>query len=153
MSSSLRRLSLVLLPMVFPGVSRGASAQLSRADSVGIAAVIAPAIRDAIHGQAVAQDNATLMRTGARWNRWLQDALAAIDSTVISPAPTRTTARFNVFAAEASGDSVVLNIGVTQCDGTRFAGISDRYVVKRGPSGWVIASKRFSGAGHGRCDQ
>ena len=153
MSCSFCRLSVGLVIGIVIGAPCPSTAQLSRADSAGIAAAIAPALRGAINGQGVAQDNATLLQKSAAWNRWIQDALAAIDSTVIAGLPTRTTARFNVFTADASGDSIALNIGVTQCNGLSFAGISDRYVVKRGSAGWVVAGKRFSGSGHGRCDQ
>jgi len=132
-------------------VPRSLPAQLSRADSLGIAAALAPGVRGMIHGPAIMQDSPKLLRSGAPWNRYLEDALAAIDSTIITHAPTVTTARFNVFTADAAGDSIIVNVGVTHCDGARFGGGSEAYVVKRARTGWTVVSKRFSGSGQGRC--
>jgi hypothetical protein len=127
------------------------AAQLSRADSLSIASALAPAVRGMIRGQAVSQDDPSLLRSGAPWNALLRDALLAFDSASVANRPLVTSARFNVFSAETAGDSITLNVGLTHCDGARFVGGGEFYVLQRGASGWRISSRRFSGSGHGKC--
>jgi hypothetical protein len=122
-----------------------------RVDSVRIAAAVAPVMRGMIRGNGIDQDDATLLTNGAAWNPLLKNALIALDSSSISRTPIVTTPRFNVFSVVATGDSIAMNIGVTHCDGARFSGASEWLVVKRNANGWNVASRRFSGSGHGKC--
>jgi hypothetical protein len=147
------RACLVLSAVTLLAAPLPAAAQLSRADSLRIVTALAPAVRTMFRGQAVSQDNASLLRSGAPWNALLQNALNAFDSTSITQRPLVTTARLNVFSAEAAGDSITLNVGVTQCDGARFAGGGEFYVLQRSGNAWRIRSRRFSGSGHGTCGQ
>lgn len=145
-----KRLS-ILSAVLLASTPHALAAQLSHADSVHIAAALAPVMRGMIRGQAIDQDNSSLLRSGSAWNPLLRMALAALDSNLIARTPAVTTARFNVFSVEATGDSVAMNVGITQCDGARFAGGSELFVVKRDANGWRVSSRRFSGSGHGKC--
>lgn len=126
-------------------------AQLSRADSIAIATALAPSVREMIKPPAIMQDNARLLRDGAPWNAFLQTALERLNPSNITRTPAVTTDRFNVFTLIVAPDSVVANVGVTQCNGSHFGGASNRFVLKQSAGAWRVVSKAFSGSGSGKC--